>query len=416
MPELKLLFLQMAVVLIATRLVATAFRLIRQPEVLGEMTAGILLGPSLFGRIAPDLMNGLFPSSSMGPLYAVSQLGLVLFMFLVGLEVRPRLIRESARSVVLASQASIVAPFVCGGILALSLYTRLGNGTAKLPFVLFIGAAMGITAFPVLARILTDRKLMNTRVGMLAISCAAVDDVSAWCLLAVITVVARPEASQTALPLRFGTLGVYVLAMLFLLRPALRRLFPANEPPGPGRFAMVMILLLGSVWTTEALGVHALFGAFLAGVVMPRGEALESGLRGRIESITTVLLLPLFFAYTGLRTSLSLLNSLELWLVCGLITLVAIGSKLLVSAVSIRASGVSWRESLAVGVLVNTRGLVELVILNVGLDLHILSPTLFSMMVIMALTTTFMTSPLLDWIHPELTGKPSGGNLLSTQA
>jgi Kef-type K+ transport system membrane component KefB len=391
----------MAVILIAAKLVAAAFRLIRQPEVLGEMAAGILLGPSLLGRIAPNLMNGLFPISSLGPLYALSQVGLVLFMFLVGLEVRPSLIRKSARAVVLASQASIVAPFVCGAILALSLYARLGNGTAKLPFVLFFGAAMGITAFPVLARILADRKLTNTRVGMLAISCAAVDDISAWCLLAVITVVARPEASQTALPLRFAALGVYVLAMIFLVRPALRRLLPASEPPTPGRFALVMILLLGSVWTTEALAVHALFGAFLAGVVMPRGSSLESGLRQRMESVTLVLLLPLFFAYNGLRTSVSLLNSLELWLVCGLIILVAIGSKLLVSAVTIRASGVSWCESLAVGVLVNTRGLVELVILNVGLDLHILSPTLFSMMVIMALATTFMTSPLMDWIHPE---------------
>jgi Kef-type K+ transport system membrane component KefB len=400
MPELKLLFLQMAVVLIAAKVLGAACRLIRQPEVVGEMAAGILLGPSLLGHIAPGVMNRIFPPTGMGPLYALSQLGLVLFMFVVGLEVRPGMLRKSARSVVLASQASIVAPFACGVVVALSIHARLGGGIPRLPFVLFLGAAMGITAFPVLARILADRRLMHTRVGQIALSCAAVDDVSAWCLLAVITVIARPHGGNS-LPLRFLALGAYVLTMPFVVRPLLRRLLPAGERPGPGRFAGVMILLLASVWTTEALGVHALFGAFLAGVVMPGGGLFETGLRERLESVTVALLLPLFFAYNGLRTSVTLLNSVELWALCGLIVVVAIGSKLLVSATTIRASGMAWRESLAVGVLVNTRGLVELVILNVGLDLHILSPTLFSMMVIMALATTVMTSPLLDWIYPE---------------
>jgi Kef-type K+ transport system membrane component KefB len=401
MPELKLLFLQMAVVLIAAKVLGAACRLIRQPEVVGEMAAGILLGPSLAGHIAPGVMNGIFPASGMGPLYTLSQLGLVLFMFVVGLEVRPGVLRKSARSVFLASPASIVAPFACGVVVALGIHTRLGGGAPRLPFVLFLGAAMGITAFPVLARILADRRLMNTRVGQIALSAAALDDVSAWCLLAVITVIARPEASGNALSLRFLGLGVYVLAMLLVVRPVLRRLLPAGERPGPGRLAGVMILLLASVWTTEALAVHALFGAFLAGAVMPGGGLLETGLRERLESVTVALLLPLFFAYNGLRTSVTLLDSVELWALCGLIVVVAIGSKLLVSALAIRSSGMSWRESLAVGVLVNTRGLVELVILNVGLDLHILSPTLFSMMVIMALTTTVMTSPLMDWIYPE---------------
>jgi Kef-type K+ transport system membrane component KefB len=401
MPELKLLFLQMAVVLAAAKLLGAACRLMRQPEVVGEMAAGILLGPSLLGSIAPGVMNRIFPTSGMGPLYALSQLGLVLFMFVVGLEVRPGVLRKSAGSVVLASQASIVAPFVCGVAVALATYARLGNGVPELPFALFLGGAMGITAFPVLARILTDRGLMNTRVGQIALSCAAVDDVSAWCLLAVITVIARPEAGGNSLPLRFLGLGVYVLVMLFAVRPVLRRALPAQVLPGPGRFAGVMVLLLVSVWATEALSVHALFGAFLAGVVIPGGGLLEAGLRERLESVTVALLLPLFFAYNGLRTSIALLNSAELWALCGLIAVVAIGSKLLVSALTIRASGIGWRESLAVGVLVNTRGLVELVILNVGLDLHILSPTLFSMMVIMALATTVMTSPLLDWIYPE---------------
>jgi Kef-type K+ transport system membrane component KefB len=398
MPELKLLFLQMVVILTAARLMAVAFRFIGQPAVIGEMAAGILLGPSLLGRISPAIMNGLFPAGGLGALYALSQLGLVLFMFLVGLEVRPGSLRGAAKLVIAASQASIVAPFACGGVLAWGLYPRLGNGAPRLPFVLFLGAAMSITAFPVLARILADCKLMHTRVGMFAISCAAFDDITAWCLLAVITVIARPEASQTPLPMRFAALGGYILTMVFLVRPALRRWLPASDAPGLGQFGATMVLLLLSVWATEALALHALFGAFLAGIVMPKGGKLEEELRNRLESVTLVVLLPLFFAYTGLRTSIGLLNSVELWLLCGLIVIVAVGSKLVVSAVIVRGSGVSWRESLAVGVLVNTRGLVELVILNVGLDLHILSPTLFSMMVIMALATTLMTTPLIEQI------------------
>ena len=401
MPELKLLFLQMLVVLLAARLVAAAFRLIRQPGVVGEMAAGLLLGPSFLGHISPAAMNALFPPTGLGPLYALSQVGLVLFMFQVGLEVRPAAIRESARSVVIASQASILAPFLSGALLALAIFPRLGAGAPKLPFVLFIGAAMGITAFPVLARILADRKMMNTRAGLLAISCAAVDDLSAWCLLAVITVIARPEAAGIALPARFAMLAAYVALMIFVLRPAARRWLPPSETPSLARFAAVMIFLLASVWTTEALAVHALFGAFLAGVIMPKGGALETGIRDRLESVTLTLLLPLFFAYTGLRTSLALLNTAGLWLLCGVIVVVAVTSKLLVSALCMRATGTPWRDSLAVGVLVNTRGLVELVILNVGLDLHILSPTLFSMMVIMALATTLMTAPLIDRVYAD---------------
>jgi Kef-type K+ transport system membrane component KefB len=408
MPELKLLFLQMAVILVTARLVSAAFRLIGQPGVIGEMAAGILLGPSFLGVIAPELMKGLFPESSMGPLYALSQVGLVLFMFLVGLELQPGSIRGSAKSVIVASQASILGPLVAGGFLAWGIYDQLGNGVPLLPFVLFIGAAMGITAFPVLARILSDRGLMNTRVGSFAIACAAVDDVTAWCLLAIITVIARPDANATPLSWRFAALGIYILTMVAVVRPVLRRVLPTDAPQGPGRFGAVMILLLASVWVTEALSVHALFGAFLAGIVMPKGGKLEAELGNRLESVTVVLLLPLFFAYTGLRTKMGLLNSVELWMLCGLILLVAVGSKLLVSAVVVRASGMSWRESLSVGILVNTKGLVELVILNVGLDLHIISPTLFSMMVIMALATTLMTAPLIHFTMLRYSGSRTG--------
>jgi Kef-type K+ transport system membrane component KefB len=398
MPELKLLLLQMAVILVATRLMSAAFRFAGQPGVVGEMAAGILLGPSLLGRISPATMNALFPVTGLGPLYALSQLGLVLFMFMVGLEVRPGAIRGSAKSVIFASQASIIAPVLCGGALAWVLYPRLGSGAPKLPFVLFLGTAMGVTAFPVLARILADRKLTHTRAGMFALSCAAVDDLAAWCLLAVITVVVRPEASLTPLPLRFAALGLYILAMVFLVRPALRRLLPASQPLSLAGFGAVLILLLASARATEALAVHAFFGAFLAGVIMPKDGKVEAELRGRLEWLTLVLLLPLYFAYTGLRTSVGLLNTADAWLKCALILLVAVGSKLLVTMLSVRVSGMPWRESLAIGVLVNTRGLVEFVVLNAGLDLHIISPALFSMMVIMALATTLMTAPLIDRI------------------
>jgi Kef-type K+ transport system membrane component KefB len=407
MPELKLLFLQILVILLAAKLLATGFRLIRQPEVLGEMAAGILLGPSLLGKVTPQIMAALFPPYGLGPLYALSQLGLVLFMFLVGLEVRLGLLRYSARPAILASVASIAGPFVCGVALALRLHGYLGAGVPRLPFVLFFGAAMSVTAFPVLARILADRRLTHTQVGTLAISCAAAGDVLAWCLLAVITVVARPESSAARLPLRFAGLLVFIAAMVFGVRPLLRTRIPAAQEPGMKRFAAAMMILLASVWVTEALAVHALFGAFMAGVVMPRGETLESGLRGRLEAVTLVLLLPLFFAYNGLRTNVSLVDTSRLWLLCGLIVLVAIVSKLLITAVSVRMGRVPWRESFAVGILVNTRGLVELVILNVGLDLHVLSPTLFSMMVVMALATTFMTAPLLDWTYPAHRAAPA---------
>jgi Kef-type K+ transport system membrane component KefB len=399
-PELKQLFLQMATILVFARLVAAGFRRIGQPAVVGEMAAGILLGPSFLGRFAPGVMHGLFPEGSLGPLYALSQVGLVLFMFLVGLEVRPGAIRESARSVIAASQASVAAPFLLGGALAWGLHSRLGEGAPMLPFILFLGTAMSVTAFPVLARILTDRGLTHTRVGVVAISCAAFDDLTAWCLLAIVTVVARPDAHELVWQWRFAALGGYILAMIGVVRPALRRLHPAGAAPDIGRFGAVMILVLASAWATESLGVHALFGAFLVGAIMPKGGKLQEELHRLLEPVTLTLLLPLFFAYNGLRTSFGLLNSVELWLLCGLIVAVAVGSKLLSSAFVLRASGMPWREALAVGVLVNTRGLVELVILNVGLDLRIISPTVFSMMVIMALVTTLMTTPILHQILP----------------
>ena len=386
----------MAAILVFARLMAFAFRLIGQPAVIGEMAAGILLGPSFLGRFAPDIMHGLFPTGSLGPLYALSQVGLVLFMFLVGLEVRPGAVRESARSVIAASQVSVAAPFLLGGALAWTLYPRVGEGAPKLPFILFMGTAMSATAFPVLARILTDRGLTHTRVGVVAIACAAFSDLTAWCLLAVVTVIARPAGTQIPLHWTVAGLAAYFVAMTGLVRPMLRRFLPAGATPDLGRFGGVMILVLVSAWATESLGVHALIGAFLAGAIMPKGGKLQEELHRLLEPVTLTLLLPLFFVYSGLRTSVGLVNTVELWMLCGIIVAVAVGSKLCAAAFVLRAGGMPWRESVAVGILVNTRGLVELVILNVGLDLRIISATVFSMMVIMALATTLMTAPLLE--------------------
>jgi Kef-type K+ transport system membrane component KefB len=265
--------------------------------------------------------------------------------------------------------------------------------------VLFFGAAMGITAFPVLARILAERRLWNTRVGVIALSCAAVNDVGAWCLLAVIAVVARPDAAHWPLALSLAALGAYLLVMVGVVRPLFWRLFPPDRRLTCDRFALIVILLLASVWANEALELHALFGAFLAGLVVPKNHRLGPAAKERAESVTLVLFL--LFVYNGLGTSIALINGPDLWLICGIIIGVAIASKFLVPVVSIRAGGLTWRESLAVGALANARGLVELVILNVGLDLRIISPALFSMMVIMALATTFMTAPLITWIRPD---------------
>jgi len=356
-----------------------------QPRVIGEMTAGILLGPSFLGRVAPGALAHLFPSDGLGALDALSQVGLILFLFLVGMQVRTHNKGGLAGLAIAASSASMLTPIALGGLLAVQRHRELAN-TVPLPtFALFMGAAMSITAFPVLARILTERGMLNSRAGVIAISCAAVDDVAAWCLVALLM-----AASAAAWLLMLAGLLVYAAAMLYGVRPLLRRHVP--------NLAGALLLLLASSWSTESLGVHALFGAFVAGLVMPRGTELS----GIVEPLTNTLLLPLFFAFTGLRTSIALVSGARLWLYCVAIIAVAISGKLFGCAFMLRARRLPWRDSLTVGTLVNTRGLIELVILNIGLDRKIISPTLFSTMVLMALVTTFMTTPLLALINPEL--------------
>jgi Kef-type K+ transport system membrane component KefB len=401
----SLLIAQVATILIVARLIGWLFRKLHQPRVVGEMVAGILLGPTLLGWAAPGVSAALFPPASMGYLNALSQIGLLLFTFLVGLELDLEQLRKLGRVATTTSLASITAPFILGFLLATYLYPRLSDrGVSFTGFALFMSIAMSITAFPVLARILTERDLLRSKVGSVAITCAAVDDVTAWIILAGIIVLIRSSTLPLPLWAMLAGLGVFILVMLVVVRRALHRLVTFYERQGGfthDTLAVVLLLVMASGWMTEFLGVHALFGAFLAGAIMPRHHELSRELLRRCEALIVTLLLPLYFAFTGLRSSIFLISGARMWFYCAMIIALAIIGKLLGSLIAARINGMSWREATAVGVLMNTRGLVELVILNIGLDLGVLSPTLFSIMVLMALVTTFMTSPLISWIYPE---------------
>jgi Kef-type K+ transport system membrane component KefB/nucleotide-binding universal stress UspA family protein len=398
------LLLQIAVVLVAARIVGELFRRLHQPRVVGEMVAGILLGPSLLGWVAPDLSAALFPVETLGYLNTLSQIGLVLFMFLVGLEFDPRLLKGRGYTALVTSHVSIVAPFMLGAILALYLYPRLAEGHVEFTgFALFMGAAMSITAFPVLARILSERNLMHSNVGALTIACAAIDDVTAWSILAIVIAVVRADA--VPIPLYVTLIGTltYVLLMLFVVRRGLGWLESFYHSRGrytQDMLAITLLLLLASAWTTEWLGIHALFGAFAMGAIMPKDPGFTHDITTKLEDVTVVFLLPLFFAFTGLRTSIGLVTAPEMLFYTALILVVAVAGKFGGSTLAARATGMQWRESAALGVLMNTRGLMELVILTIGLDLGVISPALFTMMVMMALITTFMTTPLLELIYP----------------
>lgn len=398
------LLVQIGVILAVSRVVSMLFRRIQQPQVVGEMVAGIMLGPSLLGWLAPDLSAAIFPPESLVHLNTLSQVGLVLFMFLVGLEFDPRLMKGRGHAALVTSHVSIVAPFFLGAVLALYLYPRLSDASVGFDgFALFIGAAMSVTAFPVLARILQERNLMRTKVGALTLACAAVDDVTAWAILAVVIAIVRANALHTPLWLTLAGSAAYVLVVLFAVRPLLGLLEKRYHLSGrisQDMIAGILLLVLASAWTTEWLGIHALFGAFCLGAVMPKDRGFVHELAGKLEHVTVVLLLPLFFANAGLRTSIGLVSGAEMWGFFGLIMLVAVAGKLGGSSLAARFTGLSWREAGAVGILMNTRGLMELVILTIGLDLGVISPALFAMMVMMALATTFMTTPALQWLYP----------------
>lgn len=400
---IALLLLQIATVLIAGRLLARLVRHLGQPTVIAEVIAGIVLGPSLLGLVWPEAMSWLFPEASMPGLSLVAKLGLVFFMFLVGLEFDTGLLRGKGYQSFVISHASIVAPFLLGFLVAVPLHARgqfAPEGVGFVPFALFLGAAMSITAFPVLARILAESGVLRTPLGAITLSCAAVDDVTAWCILAFVVSIARAEGAMAGL-LTTGLAVAFIAVVIGGVRPLLKRLGPREgQSLSVDTVALAMFLVLVSATATEIIGIHALFGAFLLGAVMPRG-GLTQALTEKLEDFVTIILLPLFFAYSGLRTRIGLLDDAQDWAWCAVIIAVACLGKFGGSAIAARLVGLPWREAGAIGVLMNTRGLMELIVLNIGLDLGVLTPRLFTMMVIMALVTTWITSPLLERIYPR---------------
>lgn len=410
--EVLLLLVQVMLILGLSRVMGMLFARMRQPQVVGEMIAGIMLGPSVLGAIPGlrDYQRMLFPpnSASLELLNVLSQLGVIFFLFLVGLEFEFDLVKKRGRSTVVTALSSIAVPFGLGLLLALFLHSRgVFHGAPRLPAALFVGAAMSVTAFPVLARILTERNLQKTRLGAAAIAAAAINDVAAWVILAFVVAVAHTAAGDGAghaSALRtVGLSALYALAMFFLVRPFLRRLQAIYDQQGrlsQNVVSVVFLLILASSWSTERIGIHAMFGAFLLGVVMPKGTQFVRHVTEKLEDFTVVFLLPIFFAFTGLKTRLGLLNGGELWLYTVLVVAAACLGKFAGAAGPAKLFGATWREASAVGVLMNTRGLVELVILTVGLQFGVISEEVFAMMVVMALVTTFLTTPLLHWIYP----------------
>ncbi|MCM3906099.1 MAG: cation:proton antiporter [Pyrinomonadaceae bacterium] len=391
-------------IILVAKLFAELFRKIGQPPVMGEMIAGIVLGPSVVGLLSPQTMAFLFPPSSMATLGLLSQIGVVLFMLVVGMELDIQHLREKASAAIMVSHASIVVPFFLGTSLSLTLYPFLAPAnTSFIAFALFMGIAMSITAFPVLARILEDRGLSQTRLGSIALVCAAVDDVTAWCLLAIVIAIAKSNGLGTSIA-TIVLVILFVSVMLFLVKPRIENLIRVEkERHGKGLLAGILAFVLACALITESIGIHALFGAFLAGVVMPSDAGFRFYLKEKLESFSSAALLPLFFAFTGLRTEIGLLNDWTSWLTCFGIIIVAVAGKLGGSMLVARWTNMSWRDSFSIGVLMNTRGLVELVVLNIGYDLGILSGRIFAMMVIMALFTTFMTAPLLSLLQLKRT-------------
>ena len=400
---IALFTIQAILVIVTSRLIGLLAKRVDQPMVIAEVVAGICLGPSLLGWLFPHFSAVVFPKASLAALGLVANIGLALFMFLIGLELDPKLLRGRGHASVVISHSSIVAPFGLGSLLALYLYPRLSDPNVRFSsFTLFMGVAMSITAFPVLARILSERRLLRSKVGAMTITCAAVDDVTAWCILAFVVAVVRTTGVMAAVRTTLLAVG-YILLMLKVVRPLLRRLgarSSTREGLTQNTVAATLVMLLLSSLATEIIGIHALFGAFLLGAIIPKEGGFATALAEKLEDLTVVLLLPMFFAYSGLRTQIGLLNTGESWVMCGMIIVMACLGKFGGSALAARVVGMRWREASAIGILMNTRGLMELIVLNIGLDLGVISPKLFAMMVIMALVTTFITTPLLSVVYP----------------
>lgn len=397
-----MLLMQIIAILFVSRIVGWFFIKMGQPTVIGEILAGIILGPSLLGYFYPEAFNFLFAPESLDNLYILSQIGLVLFMFVIGMELNLSLLRNKMGTTYVISNVSIIFPYLLGVLLAYYIYDEFAaSQTTFLPFALFIGISMSITAFPVLARIVQEKGMTKTHIGQMSIISAAFNDVTAWCILAAVIAISKTGSIVSSL-YTIGLSILYILFMLYIVRPFLKKIgkiYSNTEVINKGIIAFLFLFLTLSSFTTQLIGIHALFGAFLAGVVMPEIPEFRKIVIDKIEDVALTLLLPLFFVYTGLRTEIGLLNTPYLWMVTSVFILVAIVGKFIGAGFSAKIMGENWRDSLSVGILMNTRGLMEIVVLNIGYEMGILSKPIFAMLVIMALVTTFMTTPLLSLVQ-----------------
>ena len=405
-------FLQLAFILVTIRVVGLIARKLGQPQVVGEMIAGVLIGPSLFGLLLPELHHQIFPQASMSILYAVSQVGLVLYMFLIGAEFNVDLVRTRLRSAVSISAAGILTPFILGSLIAFFLVNSRNfftPGVSRWEGMLFFGAAMSITAFPMLARIIYERGLTGTSLGTLALACGAIDDATAWCVLAI--VLASFSGSSMIAVMAIGGGVLYAIGVLFIGRPLLRplgRMAERSQGMSGSMLSFILVLVMLGAWYTDIINIYAVFGAFLLGIAMPRGVVTRD-LKRFLEPITTNFLLPLFFIYSGLNTRIGLVNTVGLWVITLLVVLAACLGKGVACWLAARLNRENNREAMAVGVLMNARGLMELIILNIGLQQGIITPTLFTIMVIMAIVTTLMTSPTFEFIYRRSPERPAAG-------
>lgn len=405
---LALLLAQIVTIIFTARIFGWIFNKIGQPTVIGEIIAGIFLGPSFIGMHFPDFFKNLFPLESLGNLGIISQLGLILFMYVIGMELDLKVLKKNAQDAIVISHASIVIPFTLGLGLATLIYLEFApEGVQFLSFALFVGISMSITAFPVLARIVQERGISKTRLGSIVITCAAADDITAWCLLAAVIAIVKAGSFISSLYV-LAMAVIYVILMIRFVRPFLKRISDVHSNKSTLTkpvIALFFLVLIISAYLSEIIGIHALFGAFLAGTIMPENTKFRHMFIEKIEDVSLVLLLPLFFVYTGLRTQIGLLDNVHLWKTTAFIILVAVVGKFIGSAIAAKFVGQNWKDSLTIGALMNTRGLMELVVLNIGYDLGVLTPEIFAMMLIMALFTTFMTGPALDIINKIFKGK-----------
>lgn len=402
MEPAAMLLLQIISILLVSRVFGFLFVKIGQPTVIGEILAGIVLGPSLLGYFFPEAYSFLFAPDSLSNIYILSEIGLVLFMFVIGMELDLSALKNKMGTTFVISQASIVIPYFMGMWLAYYLYEEFAAGqTDFISFALFIGISMSITAFPVLARIVQEKGLTKSHLGTISIASAAFNDVTAWCVLAAVIAISKTGSLDSSL-FNIGLAVAYILVMMFLVKPFLKRIgeiYKNSEVVNKSVFAFFLLVLIISAYITQLIGIHALFGAFLAGVIMPPLPSFRKLIVDKVEDVSLTLLLPLFFVYTGLRTEIGLLNTPYLWWIAFIFIVVAVVGKFIGSAFSAKVLGETWKDSLSIGILMNTRGLMELIVLNIGYEMGILPPPIFVMLVIMALVTTFMTTPILSLIN-----------------